>query len=647
MSLRLKISLILVAVVSLYGLTTAYVQQKIFIERFAHHEDSEAIQKLESTAEALERETKAVDDLSKGWAYWDDSREFMLGNDVERFTRSSLHPEALERHGIDLLFFLEPSDGVIQRVRWSFLCDPDTREPINLNSFPTEAFTTSHPLLALLEHAGDDEDPGSSSAGLIETDHPSPLIVSIRPIRGTERGTSEAGVLILGRFACASLMERLTEGSAISFQSNRNAGQQGVEPMSQELLADITGSYETPHLEKSKERIDAYSTYPNIFGRPEMIIKARVDRDFMVMGGTALDFGLISNLAGGFVVLLVLTWLLQRTVLTPLSQLTQHAVQVGLGEKRGQSLSCDRQDEIGTLGREFDRMLEKLEQTRQVLVETARTAGKSEIASGILHNVGNLLNSVNLSAAMIAESTEEMSIDDLRAICDALEENADNLGHYLSHDRRGRHVQPFLKAIAQQLHEKRSKLHSEVAGLLAGMDQICDLIKSQQAYAVKASLEDSCQISAAVEEAIRISGQATKLDQDLKVIEDFSDLPEVVLDKHRLLEALVSIIQNARQSMLSSTGNSVLAVAVRRVDDRVQIVIEDNGKGIAEEDIPKIFNPGFTTKPTGQGYGLHSAAIAIDELGGSIHLERVAEGSGARFVISLPLRQPTLEKEIA
>lgn len=208
-------------------------------------------------------------------------------------------------------------------------------------------------------------------------------------------------------------------------------------------------------------------------------------------------------------------------------------------------------------------------------------------------------------------------------------------------------MQPFLKAIAQQLHEKRSKLHSEVAGLLAGMDQICDLIKSQQAFAVKASLEDSCQISAAVEEAIRISGQATKLDQDLKVIEDFSDLPEVVLDKHRLLEALVSIIQNARQSMLSSTGNSVLAVAVRRVDDRVQIVIEDNGKGIAEEDIPKIFNPGFTTKPTGQGYGLHSAAIAIDELGGSIHLERVAEGSGARFVISLPLRQPTLEKEIA
>lgn len=647
MSLRLKISLILIAIISFYGLTTAYVQQEIFVQRFAEHEDAAAVMRLKTITRALEDETKVVDDLSKRWAYWDDSRDFMLGNDVASFTRANLHPDALERQGIDLLFFLEPSDGLIQRVKWSFLCDPDTREALGLKSFPTEAFTSSNPLLALIEHVGDDLNPDKPLAGLLETEHPSPLIVSIRPIRGTKRGTSEAGVLILGRFASPSLMDRLIEGSAISFHSRLEANPQGMEELSREQWAEITGSHERPHLEKSANHVDAYSSFPNIFGRPEMVIKARIDRDIMFVGGTALEFGLLSNLAGGFIVLLALTWLLQRTILTPLSQLTQHAVQVGLGKKPDQPLSNGRRDEIGTLAREFNRMLEKLDYTRQILVDTARTAGKSEIAAGILHNVGNLLNSVNLSAAMIAESTDEMSIDDLRVICDALEENADNLGHYLSHDRRGRHVQPFLKAISQQLQEKRNKLHSEVHGLIAGIDQICDLIKSQQAFAVKATLEGSCQISAAVEEAIHISGQATKLDQDLEVIKEFSNLPDVVLDRHRLLEALVSIIQNARQALLSSTKKPILFVAVQRIDDRIQIVIEDNGHGIAEEDIPQIFNPGFTTKTTGQGYGLHFAAIAIDELGGSIHLERVTDGSGARFVISLPLRQAALEREIA
>src|SRR5262245_44766229 len=142
-----------------------------------------------------------------------------------------------------------------------------------------------------------------------------------------------------------------------------------------------------------------------------------------------------------------------------------------------------RKDEIGQLAGEFDRMLEKLARSREQVIETARLAGMSEIATGVLHNVGNVLNSVNVAANLASTRAQELSTGDLEMLVKVLEQHQTDLSAFVGRDPRGKHLVPFLSELTRALGTQKTSLQDELRSLNQGIEHIAELVRAQQSYA--------------------------------------------------------------------------------------------------------------------------------------------------------------------
>ena len=242
---------------------------------------------------------------------------------------------------------------------------------------------------------------------------------------------------------------------------------------------------------------------------------------------------------------------------------------------------------------------------------------------------------MNISAALVGQRIDELCIHDLERLAAVLSEHAEDLPTFLTSDPRGKHIEPFLGALVKQLKEERSSIRDEVQSLSDGVEHICELIKSQQGIAKKTSLREFTNLADRFDEALMITQRAQGESSQLVVIKRYEQLPEVEIDKHRLLEILVNLIQNARQAT-SGPSQEVLLELRRSDGGMIALSVADNGCGIAKEDLIRIFSMGFTTRDDGHGFGLHSCANVAKEMGGSLRVHSDGNGRGACFILEVP-----------
>ena len=642
MSLSSKIALILVGIIGVYAALNDQIQQRIFFERFAEVEQTQALKDVARVEKALQEEVNQLDQLNLRWSHWDDTYDY-LADRTSHFEQSNLGATMMKNQGLDLLFLCDV-DGV---VVWSRISDPDhsgdAEKSLVLRDFPTGRLYDSHPLLTSDSQRGDvdptTDQPGNHRAGVLLTEY-KPLLISARSILDSRSQGPSRGTLITGRFLSDELDRDITEKTEVDFDFWQIDGRHTLENEVSSILDRVTSSPEALVQELNGETLHVYKTFNDFRERPEVLLRANVKRDITATGKSAVEFGLISTIVGGFVLLLVLMSLLKHIVLDPISRLTRHTVEIGQKEAFGAKLNLDRADEVGTLSREFDNMMEKLELAREALVDTARTAGMSEIATGILHNVGNVLNSVNISASLVAQKVDGMSVQDLAKVAKVLEDKAQDLPRFIAEDPKGRHLQPLISALTTQLGDERETILNEIGSLTEGIEHICELIKSQQSFAVQSELIEPVRVTEKIDEAVNITNKALNRDGGLEIVRNYGDLPVVMIEKHKMLEILVNLIQNARQAMdEAETPDKRLELSLeRRGDDLFQIEVRDNGPGILDENLVKVFNLGFTTKTSGHGYGLHTAANAAKEMGGGLTVTSDGPGKGACFVLELPLK---------
>ena len=108
---------------------------------------------------------------------------------------------------------------------------------------------------------------------------------------------------------------------------------------------------------------------------------------------------------------------------------------------------------------------------------------------------------------------------------------------------------------------------------------------------------------------------------------------------------LVNLFKNARESMAEAGVRGRLCIRVRRNGKRLCLEVEDNGVGIARENLARIFNHGFTTKRGGHGFGLHASANAATEMSGHLSAASAGQGRGATFTLDLPLEPASVARE--
>jgi PAS domain S-box-containing protein len=284
----------------------------------------------------------------------------------------------------------------------------------------------------------------------------------------------------------------------------------------------------------------------------------------------------------------------------------------------------------------------ELEALHKTLREASRQAGMAEVATGVLHNVGNILNSVNVSATLVTDRVRGSKVSGVARLAALFQEHAADLPEFLGHDPRGRQVPAYLASLAGHLAADQQTQLEELDALRRNLEHVKEIVAMQQTYAKVAGVIEILEPAALVEDALRINAMGLAAEK-VEVIKQFEPVPAVAVDRHKVMQILVNLLRNAKHALQdgrASERRMTLRVAPKG-PDRVTIEVSDNGVGIAPENLTRIFQHGFTTKKDGHGFGLHSGANAAKEMGGALSAHSEGPGRGATFTLELPVQAVT------
>ncbi len=296
-----------------------------------------------------------------------------------------------------------------------------------------------------------------------------------------------------------------------------------------------------------------------------------------------------------------------------------------------------------SLRRRVRAQTEIIREKQKELLDVSRRAGMAEVATSVLHNVGNVLNSVNVSATIVADKVKNSSVSSLERACSLLQEHRADLGTFVTEHPRGKHLPTFIGAVTEDWRAETDSLRAEVESLRHHIDHVNEIVSMQQNFATAAGIVEKVKPQEVVEDALLMnSGAAAR--HEISIARDYEEsVGFISAERHKLLQILVNLISNAKHACVSrDQPGRKITLSVKRISDQVRIAVTDNGTGIKPEHLPLIFNFGFTTRQNGHGFGLHSSAIAATEMGGKLSVKSDGPDKGACFTLDNPC-SPTLK----
>ena len=279
---------------------------------------------------------------------------------------------------------------------------------------------------------------------------------------------------------------------------------------------------------------------------------------------------------------------------------------------------------------------ERERQLQKQLREASHQSGMAEVATGVLHNVGNVLNSLGVSSAAARARLRTSQFDRVERVASMLDANREAIGEFFASDPRGRQLPQYLNALSGRLCGDTEELGHELDAIDGHIRYLREIVQAQQSFARSGGAEEAVSVRELLATALTLKGQELR---DAQIVRDIPDLPEVWTDRYKLLQIIVNFLGNASDAVAGNEpGGKHIALRARLADGWLEIAVEDSGVGIAADLLGRVWEFGFTTKAHGHGFGLHSAAVAAQQLGGSVAASSGGPGQGACFSVRIPAR---------
>ena len=277
------------------------------------------------------------------------------------------------------------------------------------------------------------------------------------------------------------------------------------------------------------------------------------------------------------------------------------------------------------------------EKLSQELQDAARQAGMAEIATGVLHNVGNVLNSINVSTNWLIRSRRNSAFQALAKVNTLIHDQGNNLGDFFTNNPKGKLLPKYLDSLLGSLENEQELELKELNELAEHVSHVNEIISFQQSYAKRIGVTEAVNLAAAIEGVLKMNTDSFKANR-IQVLRNFHDDITLNLNKHKFLQIAINLITNAKHAVVASNNEPrEIQVTIEQAEGVATISVKDSGIGISAENMAKIFGHGFTTKKDGHGFGLHSSALAAKEMGGELSADSAGEGLGATFTITLPI----------
>lgn len=620
LSLQQKVSLTLLAVMASMVLLSYVVLSTTVAPAFSELELATAEKNIVRAERAIQNDLQNLSAAVGDWAPWDDAHAYARGENPA-FPKSNLDLPTMVNLDVDLLVIY----NVAGEVLWCHLlqngesADYKALGVLNSDDPKSERLIYHHNLDSRVE-------------GLLRTNL-GPMQLSSRPIIMSDKSGPIAGTMLMGRFFDSDSREALQQRTEVSLSLHLLDGKPlGDAELKQRILAAGPQGFT---FDATESDIRAYGVLTDLFGEPIMILQADTPRQISTLGNKTVNGALSFLLAAGLVVAVVTWFLLRRIIVLPLERLAAHISGVRESGDLSLRFAETRNDEIGELAVEFDKMTKEVHEARRQLLDQSFKAGKADTAAEVLHNIRNamtpLINGIDrlsknfrFSAGLrIREATDELADPDCQA------------------DRRSKLLQYIVSAFGHIQKSSEDAINDlQVASRQAR--QVEAILSDQERYANVAPVIENLDLSSIIEEASLVIPDQKKPGVQL-VIEP--GLDEVRVRGHRvgLVQVLGNLILNAYESIQRGRAGTGSITMTARQDDldgqpMVRLTIEDSGCGFTAEVKKNIFQRGFSSKEGHQrGLGLHWCANALSNMGGRISAESEGQDLGASFHVLLPL----------
>jgi signal transduction histidine kinase/uncharacterized protein YdeI (BOF family) len=342
--------------------------------------------------------------------------------------------------------------------------------------------------------------------------------------------------------------------------------------------------------------------------------------------------------AGGLLTVLLLASIWISTLHRKVEQRTVELKQEIEDHKRTE---VQLEEKTRMLTREIEervRMEAEVERGHKQLLVTSRLAGMAEVATSVLHNVGNVMTGVNVLGSSIVEHVRNSKIPSLARLGELLTANRNDLQPFLTNDERGRKLPDYVQKLGSHLIGEQAELLEKVKVLNESIHHINEIVAMQQDYAKVSGVWETLSPEDAVQDALRMHGESLKR-HGIALETRFAPLPVITVDRHKVLQILFNLLENAKHAVLQQNPpeKKIVVKLEPAQDDMIRITVADNGMGIPPENLARIFGQGFSTRKDGHGFGLHSSALAAQDLGGKLAAHSEGAGLGATFYLEIPI----------
>jgi sensor domain CHASE-containing protein len=588
---------------------------------FVELEETQATQNLRRVEDALKAELDAMVATASDWSSWDDTYEFASDGN-QQYATENLYLEAFQNLNMNAVYIYNQSGSMLYGAVFDF----DAGEQAPTENFLLSTLPPSH---YLLRHSNTE----SMYSGLVRTSYGPMLLVS-RPILNNQGQGPIRGTFVMGRFLNASLVEALRVQTHVDFRIWPLDGSSLPAP-ERDARAQIEDGQRVLLHSPEEGLLSAYAIVRDFANAPAVLLRADTPRDITAIGVDTLNVALAGLFLAGTVVLIVMALLMRLLVVGPVLGLVRHVLEIGRSNDLARRVASPRDDEIGLLGREFDHMLERLQDAQRRLVEQSFKSGLAEMAAGVLHNVRNQVTPMVLRVGRLKRTLVAPAADKIDKALSELA-RADT-----APERRAKFAE-YVRLSIDNLVARQTAAGEQLEAISQEVTKLDATLEEHNEVAYGGHLVEPISLSDVFDEVVQVTRNRVEKEVVVKVDPGIIRLEPVLAQKFLLKQVLVNLLTNAAESIQGS-ANDVGEVEIEADLDPgegrklVHIRVRDNGQGIDPAHLKAIFRRGFTTKAEGRnGLGLHWCANSIAGMNGRISAESQGLGHGAVLHVYLP-----------
>lgn len=625
MRVRAKVTVLLTLLFGTLIAAQWAIQQQLILPRFVELERASARTNMQRVVLAVAREQQALGAQAADWGNWQQLWKYMRGANPG-FVQASLTDVSFKTAKIDYMAVVA-GDG---HFSWSHGPYSESGKALRLRLNGTDKLELAW-MQALAE--------GTTTGGLIATEG-GVLIAAGAPILdGFGRGPAR-GMVIMGRLLNRAELLRLGTQAQVAMDM-RPWGQDHAADA--QLMAAERVSNERLNESPNATRIER--AFTNLSGTPLLTLGITVPRNISHSGAEAVRYSTRMLGVAAFIVLIALLLLLGRIVLTPLASVTDHAQRIAAADDLSARLDYRRRDELGTLARAFDDMVERLDRSRRALIDRSFESGAAENASGVLHNLGNAVTPLAVNIAGLQQQLAATPVDDLQLALDELHSGAPDA-------ERRNDLQQFVQLSAGEMAHSLRRGAERLRQITTQTDVIQAVLTEQRKHPRSGPIMQTMALTSLIAGSLEQIAPVHRARLDLELAPEIARLGPLSLPGTTLGMVLQNLAQNAAEATaLTEPARTRLRFEAQLSDWNGQqalcIRVSDDAAGVAPEDLPKLFRKGYSTKSqaTNSGLGLHWCANTLHALGGRITAHSDGPGRGTCFEIFLPLSAATAQPE--